>query len=251
MHESDRRGRLLLAGKPISEERLANILHIDKQKISTMISTFLELGVASLCEETGALMNRRMVRDEELISKRREAGKKGGNPDFKKGESNPYYNKDKQDDNQEDNPVSNQEDKQGDNQEDKQTDKQKITPSSSSSASTNKDKYQAKACETWFIKKFNEITGKEHRVLPKKVKAALKARITEDGYTSAMFIQAIQNCMADEYHRETGLKHLTPEFITRADKLEKYLHQGSGQSMSIKPKTISSVEEQLDYFGGV
>lgn len=119
MHESDERGKLMLAGKPISEERLANILHIDKQKITTMISIYLELGVASLCVETGALMSRRMVRDEDLINKRREAGKKGGNPDFKKGEANPYYQKDKQ----------------PDKQKDKQTDKQKITPSFSSSSS--------------------------------------------------------------------------------------------------------------------
>jgi hypothetical protein len=121
MHESEQRGKLLLNGKPIPEERLAILLNLDKQKISNVITTFLELGVASLCEETGALMNRRMVRDEELIGKRRDAGKKGGNPALTKGKPNPYYTE------------VNHEDK----QKITSRDKQKITPSFSFSSSDN------------------------------------------------------------------------------------------------------------------
>ena len=117
MHESDQRGKLLLNGKPISDERLSQLLHLDKQKITSVISTLLELGVASKCGQTGAMMNRRMVRDEEIIQLRRAAGQKGGNPAFQKGKDNPYY-------------------KLGT----KQKDKQKITPSSSSSSSDNKSK---------------------------------------------------------------------------------------------------------------
>lgn len=120
MHESDSRGTLTLNGHPISDERLAILLKLDKQKITTVITTLLELGVASLCPKTGALMNRRMVRDEEIISKRRESGRKGGNPAFEAGKHNPYYN---------------QADKQRDKQTNKQVDKRKITPSSSSSTS--------------------------------------------------------------------------------------------------------------------
>lgn len=122
MHESEQRGKLLLNGKKISDERLAQLLHIDKQKITMAITTFLELGVARLCPETGALMNKRMVRDDELISKKRDCGKLGGNPSFFKGKANPYYN---------------QTDKQKDNQKITTTDKQKITPSYSSSFSTS------------------------------------------------------------------------------------------------------------------
>lgn len=77
-------------------------------------------------------MNRRMVRDNAIIEKRREAGKKGGNPNFKRGKPNPYKQK------------HNQDDKQMDNQNDNQADNQKITPSSSSSSSSSDIIYRAK-----------------------------------------------------------------------------------------------------------
>lgn len=82
MHESDQRGKLLLNGKAMPDEAIARLLGLDKQKFSKIKSTLLDYGVASICEETGALINRRMVRDEEIRQKRREAGKKGGNPDL-------------------------------------------------------------------------------------------------------------------------------------------------------------------------
>lgn len=84
MHESDQRGKLLLNGNAMPDEAIARLLGLDKQKFSKIKSTLLEYGVASICEDTGALMNRRMVRDEAIREKRRQAGKKGGNPDLLK-----------------------------------------------------------------------------------------------------------------------------------------------------------------------
>ncbi|MBL8186559.1 MAG: hypothetical protein JNK38_01055 [Acidobacteria bacterium] len=80
MHESEQRGRLLLNGKPMPDEALARLLGLDKQIVTKTISTLLEYGVASIDPETGALMNRRMVRDENLRAVRQAAGKMGGNP---------------------------------------------------------------------------------------------------------------------------------------------------------------------------
>ena len=80
MHESERRGLLLLNGIAMSEDALARILGLDKQTLTLTITTLLTTGVASRDEDTGALMNRRMVRDENLRTVRAEAGKKGGNP---------------------------------------------------------------------------------------------------------------------------------------------------------------------------
>jgi hypothetical protein len=80
MHESEQRGKLLLNGKPMPEDALARLLGLDKQNLTKTLTTLLDYGVASRCEETGALMNRRMVRDEELRKIRQEAGRKGGNP---------------------------------------------------------------------------------------------------------------------------------------------------------------------------
>lgn len=71
------------------------------------------------------------------------------------------------------------------------------------------------------IDQFNDITGKNAIVVNDKTKRQLKARLKE-GYTKQNILDAIINCHKDEYHIETGHKYLTLEFISRADKLEKY-----------------------------
>lgn len=80
MHESESRGKLTLNGAPMPESALARLLGLDKQILTTTLTTLLTYGVASTCEETGAIMSRRMVRDEYIRQVRAEAGKKGGNP---------------------------------------------------------------------------------------------------------------------------------------------------------------------------
>jgi hypothetical protein len=81
MHESEQRGKLLLNGKPMPDDALARLLGLDKQNLTKTLTTLLEYGVASR-DEQGALMNRRMVRDEELRKIRQESGKLGGNPNL-------------------------------------------------------------------------------------------------------------------------------------------------------------------------
>jgi hypothetical protein len=80
MHESERRGVLLLNGKAMSNGALARILGLDIESLKQTVETILEHGVASIEEDTGALMSRRMVRDEHIRQVRTEAGKQGGNP---------------------------------------------------------------------------------------------------------------------------------------------------------------------------
>ena len=118
MHESESRGKLMIGGEPYPIERLARMFCLSPEVMGKVISTLITLGVASRCENTGALICRRMVRDEKLREVRAKAGHLGGNPSFKKGKANPYY---KKDDKQKDNLPHNQ----------------KITPSSSSSVSTS------------------------------------------------------------------------------------------------------------------
>jgi hypothetical protein len=120
MHESDERGVLLLAGKPIPEEALARMLNLDNQEVKQTLSTLLTYGVASRREEDGAIYSRRMVNDQKTIEMRRNAGKQGGNPVLLK---------------QVDNQEVNQKPTTGV--------KQKPTPSSSSSTSSS-DKRMAK-----------------------------------------------------------------------------------------------------------
>ena len=80
MHESERRGVLILNGAAVTEDSLSRLLGLDKQILTTTLSTLLSSGVASREEGTGAIYSRRMVRDENLRRIRTEAGFKGGNP---------------------------------------------------------------------------------------------------------------------------------------------------------------------------
>lgn len=80
MHESEQRGKLILNGIAMSDECLSRILGLDNQILTTTLTTLLTLGVASRDPSTGALINRRMVRDEEIRKIRQNAGKLGGNP---------------------------------------------------------------------------------------------------------------------------------------------------------------------------
>lgn len=80
MHESEERGALILNGMPMPDEALARLLGLDNQTLNQTVTTLLAYGVASRRQEDGALICRRMVRDEKLSETRREAGKKGGNP---------------------------------------------------------------------------------------------------------------------------------------------------------------------------
>ena len=70
-----------------------------------------------------------------------------------------------------------------------------------------------------FIEKFNLLTEKSFRG-DGKSKAQLNARLKE-GWVIEKILQAASNCKKDRYHIENP-HFLTPEFITRADKLEKY-----------------------------
>lgn len=80
MHESERRGVLLLNGKAMPESALARLLGIEPNLLNQILTTLDNHGVTSREAETGALMSRRMVRDESLRKIRQTCGKKGGNP---------------------------------------------------------------------------------------------------------------------------------------------------------------------------
>lgn len=72
-----------------------------------------------------------------------------------------------------------------------------------------------------FINLFNEIKRSNFKG-DEKAERQFKQRI-KGGATLDDFEQAITNCMSDPFHKENP-NHLTPEFITRSDKLEKYLN---------------------------
>lgn len=79
----------------------------------------------------------------------------------------------------------------------------------------------------FFIELFNETKGTKEKPsrfkLNKKVRSSLKEAL-DNGYASKDIKKAIENCKKDEYHINTNLKYLTPEFILRPDKLERFLN---------------------------
>lgn len=72
-----------------------------------------------------------------------------------------------------------------------------------------------------FLSLFLELLGKTFR--SQKELPNFKARVKE-GFTMEQFKFAIENIKKDSYHKETNYKHITPEFLCRIDKLEKFIN---------------------------
>lgn len=88
MHESEQRGKLLLNGAPMPMDALAKVLGLDNQILTNTLTTLATYGVTSICENTGAIMCRRMVRDEHIREIRKKSGRMGGNPALVNQKSN-------------------------------------------------------------------------------------------------------------------------------------------------------------------
>lgn len=82
MHESTERGKLTLNGNPVPIDPLARMIGIDVKSLSRSLENIIAAGVPDVEEGTGILMNRRMVRDEQIRQIRSECGKLGGNPNL-------------------------------------------------------------------------------------------------------------------------------------------------------------------------
>lgn len=94
-----------------------------------------------------------------------------------------------------------------------------------------------------FMSGFNSVTGKSFRG-GKKTEASLRVRLNE-GFTLEQILAATKNCFNNSYHKENP-HHLTPDFILRVDKLEKYLNNTpTEQPQPIDPKKAPS----YDFFG--
>ena len=74
----------------------------------------------------------------------------------------------------------------------------------------------------WFNDKMFEVKGVKGRYkVLKTIQTKFEARVKE-GYNSEDFKKAFDNIVSDQYHKDNEYKYLTPEFLTRSDKLEKY-----------------------------
>jgi len=91
-----------------------------------------------------------------------------------------------------------------------------------------------------FIKVFNEtrvIGGKPSKFkLNDKIEKSLKARL--ESYSPEEIIKALKIALSDPYHTENNWKHITPEFILRVDKLDKFLNQVNGTPVAAQQKAV-------------
>lgn len=85
---------------------------------------------------------------------------------------------------------------------------------------------------------FNRITGKKMKVMNDKAKKQFRARL-RDGYSKQDIMKAIKNCFDDDFHKANP-KYLTPEFISRPDKFEKYVNvdgtDGTPEDLALKKR---------------
>ena len=67
----------------------------------------------------------------------------------------------------------------------------------------------------------NSKTKRNFKVINDATEKKYKARLKE-GYTKDDILNAIINAVNSDYHKENDFKYLTPEFFSRADKLNMY-----------------------------
>ena len=87
---------------------------------------------------------------------------------------------------------------------------------------------------TKLLSVFNSILGKKTRVVPDKANKQLKAAL-KAGYSKDDIVTAITNASKDPHHIESNYKYLTLEFITRPDKLDRFINMSD---FTIKSKMI-------------
>jgi uncharacterized phage protein (TIGR02220 family) len=72
---------------------------------------------------------------------------------------------------------------------------------------------------------FNSILGKQTRIVNPKTKSQIKDRLKE-GYTKEDIVNAIRNASKDPHHIDSNYKYLTLEFLTKPDKLDRFVNMG-------------------------
>ena len=91
----------------------------------------------------------------------------------------------------------------------------------------------------------NEKTNRSFRTINKNVQAKYKARL-KDGYTKKDIQTAIDNAVKSEYHKENGFKYLTPEFFSRADKIDLFSQTTEKEYVSPEQQYANNVMAEIE-----
>jgi uncharacterized phage protein (TIGR02220 family) len=97
----------------------------------------------------------------------------------------------------------------------------------------------------WFNIQMKTVKGTKGQFKKlKAVKSKFELRVKE-GYKPEDFKKAFENIVSDQYHRDNKYKYLTPEFLTRSDKLEKYCNVDNAVKTETPRKNASLTMEQV------
>lgn len=91
----------------------------------------------------------------------------------------------------------------------------------------------------------NEKTKRGFRTINKNVQAKYNARLKE-GYTKKDIQTAIDNAVKSEYHKENSFKYLTPEFFSRADKIDLFSQTNETAYVSPEQKYANNVKAEIE-----
>ena len=91
MHQTEDRGKMVLNGRPMTDDEIARIINCDLAKFQQALEQIFNKGVASR-DDNGALMNRRMVSDERLRNVRARAGAIGGHKKYSNSQAKSLAN---------------------------------------------------------------------------------------------------------------------------------------------------------------
>ena len=94
-----------------------------------------------------------------------------------------------------------------------------------------------------FICEFNQIRNTKFRG-DKAAERQFNARLKEK-FTAAEMLTAYQNAIKDEFHIKNNFKHLTPEFFTRADKINKFLNLTNLKSNNYENNLLNKLKNKV------
>lgn len=72
-----------------------------------------------------------------------------------------------------------------------------------------------------YLETLNQKFSRSFKVVNEKTKKQIKARLKEK-YTKQDIIDAMNNCLNSDFHKNNGYQYCTPEFFSRADILDRW-----------------------------
>ena len=90
----------------------------------------------------------------------------------------------------------------------------------------------------------NKSFNKKNKIVSESVKVKYRARIKE-GYTNRDILNAIDNCVADDFHRGKEYVYCTLEFFSRSNTLDKHGYESNNVNTNAIDKS-KMTQDELD-----